>query len=459
SPGIELGCLKWKFETYGAVSSSVTIHDDRIHIACEDANLYALDANGVMLWSYDANSPLLSSPTIGRDGTVYVGSEDGNLYAVDSNGYFKWEFVTDGPVYSSPALAPDGNTIYACSVDGSLYALEPNGMERWAFSPNSPGTGHKGSILASPAVAADGTIFICQLYDPNLYALNPNDGSIKWNCPFDPNVWPFASPVLAPDGTIYQTLTYDPNLYAIDSNNGDILWSLNLSDPCSGWFEVLYDHPAAGSQYYLNTLFMAEVALGQDGTIYASLDDPYLRAIDPNGSIKWVKRLGMVGGFTMTVGNDGLIYAASDDNYLCVVKTNGEEIARFKTDDWLNYPVYTDDNTVIVSGGEKKTGLKAPSKNAVFAIATQPCAVHDRDLHRLQDLNGDNIVNLVDYSFVALKWLLCSDTARDYINMSMSIPRCDYSGTEIYYTGDVDRNLHVDTNDLMEIVENWLQEN
>jgi len=85
--GPELACIKWKFETDGAVPSSITIgFDDRVHIACEDGKLYTLDGNGSLLCSYDANSPLLSSPTIGPDGIVYVGSQNGKLYAIDING-------------------------------------------------------------------------------------------------------------------------------------------------------------------------------------------------------------------------------------------------------------------------------------------------------------------------------------------------------------------------------------
>jgi len=71
--GPELGCIKWKFETDGAVMSSITINsDNKIHIACEDGKLYTLNDDGSLFWSYDANSPLLSSPTIGPNGTLYV---------------------------------------------------------------------------------------------------------------------------------------------------------------------------------------------------------------------------------------------------------------------------------------------------------------------------------------------------------------------------------------------------
>ena len=48
--GPESGCVKWQFDTDGPVSASVTVSlDKRVHIASEDGNVYALDANGVLL--------------------------------------------------------------------------------------------------------------------------------------------------------------------------------------------------------------------------------------------------------------------------------------------------------------------------------------------------------------------------------------------------------------------------
>ena len=286
NPGPEFGCVKWKFETEGPVSSSVTIGlDNKVHIACEDGNLYTLDFDGSLIWSFDANSPLLSSPSIGPDGTVYVGSKDGKLLAIGADGDLLWTYETEGMVYSSPAVSVDGN-VYVCSQDGTLSTLDKDGGELWIFETASPGKVPTGAILASPAITADGTIYIGGLYDPNLYALNPIDGSLIWKCNFESQGWHFASPVIAQDGTIYQTLLYDTNLYAIEPDNGSIIWSTDLADAQSGWFDADY------ADKYIDADGWSEPALGPDGTIYVSLDDPYLRAVTPDGSIKWITRLG-----------------------------------------------------------------------------------------------------------------------------------------------------------------------
>jgi len=479
--GPELGCIKWKFETEAAVSTSVTIGiNDSVHIACEDGKLYTLDTNGVLLWSYDTNSPLLSSPTVGPDGTVYVGSRDGKLFAIDVNGELRWTHRTESFIYSSPAVAPDGK-IYACSQDGIVYALAHDGSELWSFETNGPAQ-LRGSIFASPAIGDDGAVYIAGLYEPNLYALDPNDGSVKWVCNFQFPIYPdwpefgttmgglpFASPVIAEDGTIYQTLLYDANLYAIGPNDGTIIWSVNLAGGCE-WFKECLEHETLEDclemaemynecvgwwfepnylEKYSDAGGWSEPALGPDGTIYVSFDDPYLRAVDPNGSIKWVTRLGMVGGFTLTVGDNGLIYAASDDGCLCVVNPDGEEIARFYSDRGLNFPVITADNTIIVADGQDNTMLIGDANNVVWAIEGGDCNGQMLVLHRPQDLDGSRTVNFIDFAVLATDWLECTDI---YTVQSL----CDYEGDEIYLAGDIDRDLYVDVADLADLADIWL---
>ncbi len=372
--------------------------DNRVHIACEDGTLYTLDANGVLLWSYDANSPLLSSPTIGPDGTVYVGSQNGDLQAIDIDGSLKWIHHTNGFVYSSPAVSAEGN-VYVCSQDGILYALDQKANVLWSFETKGPGQVSTGSIFASPAIGSDETVYIAGLYDPNLYALNSNDGSLKWTCNFESQGWPFASPVVADDGTIYQTLLYDTNLYAIDHNDGAIIWSIDLADPQSGFFELNY------LEHYGDADGWSEPVLGPDGTIYVSFDDPYLRAVDPNGIIKWTTLLGTIGGFTLTVDIDGLIYAASDDGYLYVVDSDGYEVSRYQSDNWLSYTVIAEDNTIIVADSRDNSFLIEHPNNLVVALSPQCSEGQVPDLNWVGDLNSDGTVNFNDVALLAADWL------------------------------------------------------
>jgi len=214
-------------------------------------------------------------------------------------------------------------------------------------------------------------------------------------------------------------LLYDPNLYAIEPNAGTIIWSADLGEysDADGW---------------------SEPALGPDGTVYVSLDDPYLRAVDPNGNIKWVICLGRMGGFTLTISGDGIIYAAGDDGYIYVVDTNGQEIARFQSDAWLNFPVIVADNTIVVSDAEDYSMLITDATNTVWAITRYGC----------EDLNADETVNFIDLALLSADWLECTDP--DW--------PCSYVGQQQYVASDIDRDKYVRFSDIAAIGDRWLDD-
>ncbi len=472
--GPDVGCVKWRFETGGPVSTGAAVGaHDRVHVACEDGKLYTLDPNGSPVWIFDANSPLISSPTVGADGSVYFGSEAGVLYAVDVNGSLRWTRRTGGPVYSCPALSADGS-VYVGSEHGQLYALGPDGSDLWSFATKGPAAFEDGAIFASPSIGIDGTVYIGGFGDPNLYALDPSDGAIKWVCnferaidPCDPDSeivggWAMAAPVVAQDGTIYQSLACDSRLYSIDPNNGAIVWAIDLDLRCDffDWHISAYGRmpPAeqieenCGETYepgphafdrYRYPDAWSEPVLGPDGTIYVSFDDPFLRAVDPNGSLKWLTRLGVQGGFTLTVGSDGLIYAAADEGSLYVVNRNGLRVARFEGDDMLGFPVITGHGTIVVSD----------SNSAVWAIGAEGCEQNYFALHEPEDLDGDRVVDFADFALMAADWLQYTDTEWNWWAYRYV---CDYEGEGVYLQGDIDSDMYVFFSDLIRLVGRWL---
>jgi len=445
SAGPEVGCLKWVFDTNGPVSSQVAVTrlgntGYRIYISCEDGLIYSLTQDGELFWSYDTGTSLVGSPALGYYGMVYVGGQNGWIYAFDFIGNLRWTHITDGPVYSTPVVGYDGK-IYICSEDGIIYALDDDGSELWTFATRGPAK-LSGAILATPAIDKSRTIYVAGLYDPNLYALDTTDGSVKWVCNFEfaprPSGAkvgsPVASPIIGHDGTIYQALVHDTNLYVIDSNDGAILWRTNLADPCSGLYGDDYITRFGRSSGW------CEPAIGHDGTIYVSLDDSYLRAVNPDGSIKWVTRLGMVGGFSLSIDRKGLIYAASDDGYVCVVNPDGTEVSRFKGNGWVTFPIIAQDGTLIVSD----------SNNRVWAVTGEDCAARSPVLHQPEDILPNWAVDYMDLGVLADCWLQCTDpddeqACGDIIYIYGS-----------YVAGDINRDLYVNLQDFALLADKWL---
>jgi outer membrane protein assembly factor BamB len=488
SNGPYLGCLKWVFQTNGPVSSQVAVtrpywNSYGVYIGSEDGNVYALDDAGELIWSYDINTPIIGSPAVGYYWMVYVSGQDGILYAIDDYATLRWTFDTDGPIYSAPVVGYDGK-IYVCSQDGTLYAIRPNGTTIWTFATKGPGL-LNGTIFAAPVIDKNGTVYVSGFYDPNLYALDANSGAVKWvrnfefvADPCDPNKGqPFAPPAIDANGIIYQTLVHDPNLYAIDPCTGNLLWSARLRpDPCyycitespqcrskiDQYLDAIRKHTSLSSlifdsykttchegiwegvtaQGWMNSLDSSgwsSPAVGPDGTIYVGLDDPFLRAVEPNGAIKWIKQLGMTGGFTISVVNNGLIYNASDDGYVCVIDPNGFEVSRFKGSGWLGFPAVAQDGTLFVSD----------ANNRVWAISNTGCSPQQTILHRPQDLSAGVSLDFMDFAAMADSWLQCTEPGYAPCERALAT-----YGT--YAPGDIDRDLYVDIYDLMLLADKWL---
>jgi len=154
----------------------------------------------------------------------------------------------------------------------------------------------------------------------------------------------------------------DPHLYAIEPAEGQIVWSVDLADPCSLGSKAASARLTAGG--------WSEPALGPDGTIYVSTDDPYLRAIDPSGRIKWMTQLGDAGAFTLTVDRRGLVYAASEDGHVYLVSPDGVVTAQFALTGLPVFPVVAAEDLLVVTDSKDYSLLVTDKRNTIWAISS-----------------------------------------------------------------------------------------
>ncbi len=290
------GNLKWSFEAEDWVDSSPALsHDESVvYFGSWDNRLYAVDTqNGTMQWSYETQSLVVASPAVGHDGTIYVGSSDGIFYAVNPDGSLKWSYLIAEELDSSPAIAPDGS-IYVGAFDGSLYSFSPDGNLRWSFETQVPVLDPDDHRLKSPpTVAFDGTVYF-GAGNRRVYALD-EDGNQLWN--FAALEIVDTGVVIAPNGDLIFG-SRDGNLYRIDAS-GDLVWKSFVGD-------IFYSTPAmdANGLIYVGSFLgdgvSALTALSSDGEIvwdYTVLDfvdsSP---AITPDGRV-------LFGGY------DGSLYA------------------------------------------------------------------------------------------------------------------------------------------------------
>src|SRR3990167_6570234 len=133
---------------------------------------YTGSSKNYLQWVYPVGSST-STPAIGTDSTIYVGSYDKNLYAINPDGTLKWSYTTKDNVVSSPAVGTN-STIYVGSYDGNLYAINKDGTLK---KDPPPSLGNQ--IYSSPAVGNNETIYIGSRNDGYFYSLDSNLGT-RW---------------------------------------------------------------------------------------------------------------------------------------------------------------------------------------------------------------------------------------------------------------------------------------
>jgi len=201
---LDLATLKtaWLFHTEGAIASTPAVADGRIHFLSRDGVFYTLSLDGQLLWrfrtggehrfaavgGYGLDSSLgpvpdpwdlwQSSPLV-HDGVVYFGSSDGHVRALDAaTGKLLWAHDAGDPVHAPPAWA--GGKIVIGTWGTRLLALDARtGTQLWAFQ---GGADRKMSVMlgitAAPSV--DGDTVYAGARDGFVYALDAGTGALKW---------------------------------------------------------------------------------------------------------------------------------------------------------------------------------------------------------------------------------------------------------------------------------------
>ncbi|MBN1125133.1 MAG: PQQ-binding-like beta-propeller repeat protein [Sedimentisphaerales bacterium] len=222
--------------------------------------------------------------------------------------------------------------------------------------------------------------------------------------------------------------------------------------------------------------FWSEPAIGPDGTIYAELGDSYLRAIRPDGTIKWIKWISEEPGHTITVTPNNRIYAASADGRLILLDADGKFFTRLDTK-WLTRNIAPDGTPRADGQSELLFPTIAPDGsiyvsdiyNRLWAVPDDTCEQQEPKMFcwpPLIDSNRDCLVNLIDMAPIAKWWMACTDPD-DYRCFCEDRPYCpeDSPWTYIegldrdifpYVSGDLNRDHFVNLEDLAIIIDNWL---
>jgi eukaryotic-like serine/threonine-protein kinase len=274
------GHTRWSYDAGSPVQSSPAAAAGLVFVESRDGAIHGIDAatgkrrwrvsTGPLLplpWGHESGDVYLSSPNY-SNGMVVVGAGDGYVYALDAaTGTTRWRARTEGRVRGTPAVA--GNRVFVGSVDGRVYAFDlVTGKQQWRYdtegaSLHSENFGFdRRSIQSSPAVV-NGVVFV-GARDGMLYALDANAGTLRWR--YDHKIsWVIGSPAVA-DGMVYVGSSDAHFLQALDAATGTEKWRTDAAS-------TVWSSPAvAGTNVYYGDgagrLHIGDRASGKDLAIF-----------------------------------------------------------------------------------------------------------------------------------------------------------------------------------------------
>jgi outer membrane protein assembly factor BamB len=128
------GAPLWQVRTGGPIRHSPAVDGATVITGSHDGFTYGLSASsGAQAWRTptgpSATAPLLDAVT----GRVYVASTTGRLLALTAaTGAVIWQYQADAPLLTTPALGVDGTTVYFGTEAVEAIAVDAaTGLERW----------------------------------------------------------------------------------------------------------------------------------------------------------------------------------------------------------------------------------------------------------------------------------------------------------------------------------------
>lgn len=193
--------------------------DDQLIVGGYDFVLYSLNPEtGTRNWVFNqAENRYIASSLVEAE-NIYAPAADENLYSLDLNGRLQWTFTSEGESWAKPITDENCDCIYLSTMDHSVYAVDAqSGTQIW----RSPQLG--GAVVGTPAYDEDGVLYV-GTFGGKLFALNSDDGSILWEFPTADGGWIWSGPTIS-DGVLYFG-DLNGYFYAVDAENGSQLWQL-----------------------------------------------------------------------------------------------------------------------------------------------------------------------------------------------------------------------------------------
>ncbi len=355
-------------------------------------------SEGEIIWQSESiGGNLESAPAIDDEGNVYV-IGGGSVYSFERKGNKRWNTFVDAVDFNAPSVSPDNKTVYCGGSDG-LYALDAaSGTIRWKSG------GFPAGFHSVPAVSPDNSCIYIGIgaerdEGDNFYCFDAEDGNVTWEYNMPHEAYGFhgyiGGAIVDGAGIIYLSSQHGWLISLKDNGNScSENWACNIGaemrmPPSMDAAGFLYVGDSEKGQIHkvdsktgieekgnwpvsVNTKsndigeVFANIAIAEDGTVYANSEDQRLWAINPDGTVKWNNLLFESWGSDPLIRDDGkLIVASQIDSAARVtcIRDDGKK----GVIEWTSEPVTTtlflnetnvniaDDGTIYVHSGDRGT--------------------------------------------------------------------------------------------------------
>jgi eukaryotic-like serine/threonine-protein kinase len=293
---LQTGAQVWRFPDKASANpfdaAPVLTSDGQLVVGGFDKKLYSLNPQtGQSNWQFiDARDRWIGSVFV-TDKMIYAPNADYKLYALNLQGKLQWSFEADQAIWGTPVS--DGTNIYFGTLGRKVYAVNAQiGKQAWVQKVD-------GAVLGLPVLGTDNTLYVGS-FGGTVYALNTTDGGTRWSQKTSSWIW--SGPAL--DGTTLYFGDGKGSLYAYPVSGTEQPWNQTLNGAIVGTPLVSGDNivigTEAGNVYFIDRtgknlrpisiagkVYSSPVAAGALVLVAPTGGDATLVAIDQNGAVKW----------------------------------------------------------------------------------------------------------------------------------------------------------------------------
>ncbi len=240
-------------------STPVLTPDGQLVIGGYDHTLYSLDPKtGALNWSYDnGTGRYIDSPLVLPTG-IFAPSTDTKVYAIGFDGLpLRDPFVTEKEIWATPGSDTQCECMFVASMDHRVYSVDAStGKMQWATDDLG------GAIVGTPALSEDRKLYI-GTFAEEMVALEADTGAEVWR--FAAQDWIWGGPAIGGDALYFGDIS--GTFYALDRAKGTQLWKIE---------------PGTSS--------IVDTPLVVGDTIYFTVEEGLLMAVNTDGSIRWQEK-------------------------------------------------------------------------------------------------------------------------------------------------------------------------